>query len=917
MVANERPHSLTGKRISHYEIVEQIGAGGMGVVYRAKDSRLNRDVAIKILPAYFASDDQLHRRFEREARAISALSHAHICAIYDIGHQDGINFLVLEYCEGDSLASRLAKGAVPMDRVLRYAIEIAGGLDHAHRHAIVHRDLKPANIILTKSGAKLLDFGLAKFQPPGTRGRVLVSSAPTESAELTGKGTIIGTLQYMAPEQLEGKEADARTDIFALGAVIYEMTTGRRAFKGENQASLIAAILNTDPGPMSELQPVVPSALERVVKTCLAKDPDERWQTAHDLMLELKWIADAASESQEAVSVTTKRTQRERLWWVAGLFVTALVAGVTVWLLARAPAPIARPFARFALELPANLRLAKDERPTIALSPDGTSLVYVLTNGTNKQLYVRRLDQLESTPIPGSEGASGPFYSPDGQWVGFYASGKLKKVSLLGGTPLVICGGMPPVMHGASWGADDTIFYSPAHSWGIFRISASGGDSETVTEPDASKGELGHYWPQVLPGGKAILFTIGTKENFDDSRIVVQSLETGERKLLIDRGTDGRYLPTGHLVYARAGALLAVSFDLSRLKVEGVPVPVVEGVKVDSRSGAANFSFSNAGALLFVSGKSDAYEQELVWVDRRGQARPVMPARHAFSTPGLSPDGQRLAICIKGVTQNICVYDLKSGILTKMSFDQDWGPVWTPPDGSRIVYTSAKVRMPPAIAWRPADGSGEEEQLVAGALPVFTGSLSPDGKVLAYTEVFDEISVKDFGDRRSTGIDIWLLRLDGERKPESFLDTRFDEFGPEVSPDGRWLAYVSNESGRNEVYVTTFPSRGPKRLVSTAGGTSPRWARNWKELFYRNGNKMMAVGVSLQPKFNASAARILFEGEYEEEGQSDSPRNYDVTPDGQRFVLIKPPEEPSTPSRLIVALEWFGDLKRRVPVKPN
>jgi serine/threonine-protein kinase len=905
MIADDQRPALIGKRISHYEVVERIGAGGMGEVYRARDTRLGREVAIKILPLHFARDDELRRRFEREARAISSLSHAHICAIYDVGHQDGINYLVLEYVEGETLTSRLARGPMPVDQALRYAIEIADALDHAHRRAIVHRDLKPGNIILNKSGAKLLDFGLAKFQQPGARGRVVASSAPTESAQLTGKGTIVGTLQYMAPEQLEGKEADARTDIFALGSVIYEMTTGQRAFEGQNQASLIAAILTVEPRPMSELQPVAPAALERVVKACLAKDPDERWQTAHDLMLELKWIAGGSSQSQEAAAVTTKRTKRERLWWVAALFVTALFVGVTAWLLARAPASTARPLARFALELPANLRLAKDERPVIALSPDGTSLVYLLTSGASTQLYVRRLDQLEAAPIPGTEGASGPFFSPDGEWVGYYAGGRLKKVSLLGGAPHVICN-VPPVMHGASWGPDDTIFYSPAHSWGIFRVSAAGGQPQVVTTPDGSKGERGHYWPQVLPGGKHILFTIGTRDSYDDARIVTQSLETGERKVLVDGGTCGRYLPSGHLVYARAGALLAVPFDLSSLEVEGVAVPVVEGVKVDSRSGAANFSFSNLGSLLYVSGKSDADMRELVWVDRRGQARPFTDAKDEFRHPTLSPDGLRLAISIEGVGQNIWLYDMARGTLTKLTYEMDWRPAWTP-DGSRIAYTSNRVAMPPGIVWRSTDGSGEVEVLVASENPVFTGSWSPDGKVLAYTDGFGEEVLP----KRATGNDIWLLRLEGERKPEPFLRTQFDEFGPEFSPDGRWIAYVSNESGRNEVYLASFPRPGGKRQISTGGGTSPRWARNGKELFYRNGNRMMAVAISLQPEFKASTPQVLFEGEYEEAGRPDTPHNYDVTPDGRQFVMLRPYVEPSAPSQLIMALEWFDDLSRR------
>jgi serine/threonine protein kinase/Tol biopolymer transport system component len=909
MVAEEQ-RPLVGKQISHYKIVERIGAGGMGEVYRARDERLGRDVAIKVLPAHFAQDENLRRRFEREARAISSLSHAHICSIYDIGHQDGINYLVLEYVEGDTLTSRIAKGAMPIDRVLRYSIEIAQALDHAHRHAIVHRDLKPGNIILTKSGAKLLDFGLAKFQSYRAQGNVLLSSDPTASTELTSRGTIIGTLQYMSPEQAEGKDSDARTDIFALGAVIYEMATGKKAFEAPSQAGLIAAILHTEPKPISELHPDVPATLDRVVKTCLTKDPDDRWQTAHDLMLQLKWIADGASESRERASVTDKGRGRERLWWVAAIFVTALLASVAAWLFARSPVPTSRPLARFTLELPVNTRLVKDERPLIALSPDGTTLVYVLTNGANTQLYVRRMDQLNSEPIPGTEGATGPFFSPDGQWVGFFANNRLKKVSLKGGAPLNLCNASP-VTRGAVWCPDDTILFVQAHSEGVSRVSASGATPQVITAPDAQNGEIGHYWPEILPGGKHVLFTVARAGSFDEAHIVVQSLETGVRQTLLKGGANAHYVPTGHLVYVRAGSVMAAPFDLEQLKVMDTAVPVVEGLMVDPSTGAGHFSFSGAGSLVYVTGGAEPTGRSLVWVDRRGATRTLTDGRRQFQNPILSPDGRRLAVGIYGTSQDIWIYDFARGTLTPLTFyaSEDWGPIWTH-DGQRVTFTSVKPGAKPNLSWKAADGSDTEEPLTISNDPQFTGSWSPDGKTLAFT-AFDE------SNDPSTGNDIWVLTLEGDRQPRPFLRTTFSEYGPEFSPDGHWLAYVSNESGRNEVYVQPFPGPGAKRQISTEGGFSPVWAGNGRELFYRHDDKMMSVAITLQPGFTAAVPRLLFAGKYEETGRPDDPRNYDVTYDGQRFVMIKASEQPSTPSQLIVALEWFDELRRRVPVKLN
>ena len=535
---------MIGTTLSHYKIIEKLGAGGQGEVYLAEDSRLDRKVALKILPQHLSDRAELRERFEREARAVSSLNHPHICTLYDIGEQDGIHYLVMEHLVGETLEARLAKGPLPLEQTLEYAIQIADALDKAHRQGVVHRDLKPGNIMLVKSGAKLLDFGLAKLQATDTPTNL--SALPTEQANLTAEGTILGTLQYMAPEQLEGKEADSRTDIFAFGAVVYEMATGKKAFEGKSQASLIAAIMQSEPRPMAELQPMTPELLDKVLKKSLEKEPDERWQSASDLMTGLKWVVEGGSQPDVPVPVVSRRRNRERLaWGLVSLFVGVLVTLVVVWNLI--PPPMPRPVSRFAMELPPDQRLSYSGRHQVAFSPDGQYLVYV----ANSQLYLRAIDQLESTPIRGTQegGGRSPFFSPDGQWVGFYAADQLKKASISGGAPVILCEAYNPF--GVSWGIDGNILLGQGPE-GIFRVPAAGGTKELVITMDATKGESGHG-PQLLPDGKTVLFTLRSGDGtWNEAQIVVQSLETGERKVLINGGTDARYLPTGHLVYAQA-----------------------------------------------------------------------------------------------------------------------------------------------------------------------------------------------------------------------------------------------------------------------------------------------------------------------------------------------------------------------------
>ncbi|HET7294605.1 MAG TPA: protein kinase [Vicinamibacteria bacterium] len=881
-----------GRRLGAYEIVAPLGAGGMGEVYRARDTRLDRVVAVKVLPEQLATNPELRQRLEREARTISGVSHPHICALYDVGHEDGVDFLVMEYLEGDTLSDRLAKGALPTSQVLRYGVEIADALAAAHRHGVVHRDLKPGNVVVTKAGAKLLDFGLAKLKRDAVEEGSALSALATADEPLTGEGRVVGTVQYMAPEQIEGKEADPRTDVFALGAVLYEMATGKRPFQAKSRAGLIAAILEHEPAPISTVQPMLPAALDRVVRTCLAKEPDERWQSAHDVAAELKWIGESLSQPAVMGSRAARLSRRSVAWALGGALVGALATAVV--LRQTRPAQAAPRFpTRAVIALPDGVVMPDipSAITSFALSPDGRTFAFAAYASAfeNRRIYVRATGDVAARELPGTDGAFNPFFSPDGRWIGFASKRKLMKLSLAGGEPLVVCDA--PALRGASWGPDGTILFTPDIHSGLFRVSADGGEPQEVTTLDAAKGETSHRWPFYLAGARAVLFTvIGARSREEDRAIALVSLETGNVKRLAVGGTYPRFLEApSTLLFARTGSLMAAPFDLERLEPLAAPTPVLEDLRMDVRdNGRAEFDVSSNGSLVYVPGFPRPPERTLVWVDRRGRATPVTETRRAYVAPSISPDGRRVAAQIEGTTDDIWIGDLERDTWTRLTDEgTNHDPSWSA-DGRRVAFSSDREGRTNPF-WIPSDGSGAAERLARIDGSVYPSAFSPDGSVYACAAQMEK-----------TGHDVVIVALKGERTARSFLATTSFENFPTFSPDARFIAYSSLESGRPEVYVRPFPGGGQKWLISRDGGDEPTWSRTGNEIFYRWANKVMAVPVRTRPDFAAAAPQVLFEGVFAMPGDG---RTYDAAPDGQRFMMIKDPDRQAAPP--LVAVPYF------------
>jgi serine/threonine-protein kinase len=908
-----------GTRLGPYEVLSSLGAGGMGEVYRARDTRLDREVAVKVLAPQLAADPEFRARFDREARAVSSLDHPHICPLYDVGEAPApspespapVRFLVMQLLEGETLAARLegvrakaGQAGLPLDEALKIATQVCDALDHAHRIGVVHRDLKPANIFLTKTGPKLLDFGLAKRRPAGAGIVSGMSVAATQASPITASGTILGTLQYMAPEQLEGQEADSRADIFSFGAVLYEMITGRKAFDGKSQASLIAAILHIDPPPMTTLQPVTPAALERVVTTCLAKDADDRWQSARDLLRELKWVADGATTPvlpQRAAPAQASRVA----WALASVCaLAAIIGGFIAIRHLRETSPAPRTVTRFTVALPATSPLSVGgvrSSSILALAPDGTRLVVASGSGASAQLYLRAMDQLEAVPIRGTQGAVAPFFSPDGQWLGFFTDDRLKKISIDSGSAQTITTiGIGGAFISASWGSDDTIMFTSL-SGELMRVPAAGGTPTQATTLDTKQGETAHRSPEILPGGKAVLFVA---QRAIDAELMIRHLDTGEQRSLgIGGGSSLRYVSSGHLLFVRAGTLFAAPFDLKQLRVTAPPVPVVEQVASNGPGGAARVAIAANGSIAYVPGGENVPARTLVWVDRAGNIQPLLETPRDFREARLSPDGQRIAIGIEGRPRDLWIYEIKRGTLSRFTLEPSESEfaAWTP-DGQRIAFGALRPGQGRVLLWKLTDGSGSEEKLLVGGPQdhFHPSAWSPDGRVLALTNVSST----------DTNYDILMLPL-GKTVPEPFAKTRFNERAPRFSSDGRWVAYVSEESGRGEIYVQPYPGPGGKRQISVDGGSEPVWAANGREMFYWVEDKMMAVSVTTSPTFNADTPRVLFEGRFERPVTNF--QNFDVTADGQRFLMFKGTQAAAA-AQITVVLDWATELARRVPI---
>ena len=886
----------TGQRLGPYEILSAIGAGGMGEVYRAKDTRLDRIVAVKILPDHLSDRAELRERFEREARTIASLNHSHICILYDIGQQDGTDYLVMEYLEGETLAQRLQKGRLPLEQVLQYAIEIADTLDKAHRKGITHRDLKPGNIMLTKSGAKLLDFGLAKLRQDTASGSPL-SQLPTANEGITAQGTILGTLQYMAPEQVEGKtnEIDARTDIFAFGAIVYEMATGKKAFDGKSQASLIAKILESDPPPMTSLESMTPPVLDRLVKHCLAKEPDDRWQSAHDIRFELELLGD--SDVASASSVPTRLVLQRRNWlgWVAAaglLFaVIVLLALVTI-----RPAVLPESqVSRFSILPPENTTfIGGYAAPFLALSPDGRRLAFVPTPiGGRTLLWVRNFDSITAQPLAGTDGATFPFWSPDGRVIAFFADGKLKTTGSSGGAPHIICDA--PDSRGGAWSREGVILFTPQLDGPLYRVPAGGGQPVPITTLDASRQESSHRLPSFFPDGRHFLFFAQSAKR-ENNVVYIGSLDTKQTRRLNIVGSKAIYA-AGFVLFSRDLSLMAQPFDVSRLELYGEPVSLGDQVAFRSAvAGDSPFSVADSGALAYWSGGQSS--TRLTWFNRRGESLGTVGPPGDHYSLALSPNETEVAVeMVDPATQtgSIWVTNVSSGVKSRFTVDPSWswGPLWSP-DGEHLAFASIRAG-PSNLYQKAATGIGTEDLLLKSPDWLGVTDWSSDGRVIIFQNM--------------TTFKLGALPLTGKGAPR-LLQSEFVEADGHLSPDGRWLAYTSNEAGSWDVYVRPFPSLDRKWRISPDGGSRPRWRRDGRELYYVGPDqKLMAVTVKGDGSFEAGAPTALFQLRTIPVPPNQGRQQYAVTAKGDRF-LVNTVVEPTTPTPVTVVLNWTAGLKK-------
>ena len=888
-----------GTRLGPYEILAPLGAGGMGEVYRATDAKLRREVAIKVLPESVAQDRERLARFEREAQVLASLNHPNIATIHGVEESGGAPALVMELVEGPTLEDRIAEGPIPVAEALPIAREIAEGLDYAHERGIIHRDLKPANVKLTGDGTvKILDFGLAKaLDPVAGASSPDVTRSPTITAAATQAGVILGTAAYMSPEQARGRPADKRSDIWAFGCVLWEMLTGKRLFSGETVSDTLAAVLRAEID-WESLPAGTPPAIRRLLERCLDRDPKRRLRDVGEARIAMEEgpASLIATRAQVAAEPTSRRTGRGRIV-AAALAGVAVGAGLAAGVAAMRHGGSARDsVVRLNVTLPRGQAIVVQDLPNFALSRDGAQMAYVARKESGKNaLYLRSMGSFEARELPDTEGALAPFFSPDGQWLAYLSGGKLQKMAVSGGPAQPVCDSPVSDLGVGVW-ADDGSILVPSTNGSLTRAASSGGKCVEIVKPDAARG--GILQPESLPGGEGILFAGVGGFQASQAHIAVLDLKTGKSEVIISQGTNPRYVEPGFVVFGRSGAILAAPFDPHGLKLLGQPFPVVEGVMPDSASGMEQFAVSRSGVLAYVAGARTAVKRRIVMADRKGVSTTVTADANSYEDLSLSPDGREIAMTVEGATWNIWVYHLDRGTLTRLTFENDnRDPLWTP-DGKRVVYTSLRNGLW-GLYWTPVDGSGPEELLLARKNWLFATSWSVDGRFLAFSEQDPK-----------TGVDIWILPVGGDRKPYPFVRSSFREWFGEFSPDGRWIAYESNESGRSEVYLRPFPGPGGKWQVSTEGGARPEWSRDGRELFYFENDKIMRVTVDGGQALAVGRPELLFPCNC-----FDSGRYYEVTPDAKHFVLIQNAQPVSPVAELNLVLGWGHELERRMHEK--
>jgi serine/threonine-protein kinase len=866
---------MIGRTLSQYRILAKLGEGGMGEVWKARDTTLDREVAIKVLPEVFARETERLARFEREAKVLASLNHPNIATIHGLHEAEGVHYLAMELVPGEDLAERLKRGPVPVEEALEIGRQVAAALAAAHANGVVHRDLKPANIQITPEGkVKVLDFGLAKALERETASGSSPELSPTLTSAGTVAGVILGTASYMSPEQARGRPIDKRADIWAFGCVLHEMLTGRKVFVGETISDTLAAVLRAKPDP-DTLPDATPRSIHRLLRRCLEKDPDRRLHDIADAVLE---IDDAAAEPEEVATTADAAPRRGRLPWIltALLAVVALIAIASSWL---APERAAPDSLSVSVVVSDELSLMGGAAGDMlaAISPDGRQLAFTARRDETTLLYLRSFDSDEVIEIDRTETASSPVFSPDGQWIAYFGVGGLAKVSVRGGAPVSLA--EAPTSRGASWSPDGTIVYSPAYNSGLMRVSADGSEPQVLTTPDPERDERTHRWPDVLPNGKAVLYTIGLQEspgNYEDATIAVVDVATGHTKPLIEGASIARYAASGHLVYSRGEELFAAPFDMNDLEITGPPSLILSGVAGDLTSGAVHFGISNTGTLFYMPAAKRQFEGRLVWIDRNGVIETIPAPAERYVLPRLSPDGTRVVATVgHGLGDgDAYIYDLRRETMTRMTFDgATIYPIWSR-DGERIVYGST-LGGDEGVLWKKADGSEAAERLVRtdGAFAAIPETWLPGRQTLVY-------SLGGGGGSRVYSLEI------GAEEPQPVVTSDSGGGGARFSPDGTWMVYVSTETGRPEVFVRPYPGPGGKWQLSTEGGRGPIWSADGSEIFFTRGRKMFVVPVETEPTFSPGAARELFEFEFQH--TLGRWADYDVTRDGQRFLMIQP-----------------------------